>query len=120
MFLNIILNFIFIPKYTYIGAAWVSLNSTVIDLFIRIHFVRKVLGHKVNYFSMLSRPLVALAAMLITLFLLETIFLPVRVLIALVPYILLLRLLNVYSKEEIDRFIKEPFSKIVSHVRGQR
>jgi O-antigen/teichoic acid export membrane protein len=120
MFLNIILNFIFIPRYEHIGAAWVSLNSTIIDLFIRIYFVRKVLEYKVPYLRMLPRPLLALSAMLITLHLLGSVYLPVRVLISLVPYALLLRWLGVYDREEIDRFIREPLSKIRAHVLGRR
>ncbi len=116
MALNIILNFIFIPKYEHIGAAWVSLNSTVFDLFIRIYFVRKVLDYKVEYLRMLPKPFLALSTMLITLYLLGDLFLPVRVLISLVPYLLMLKWLGVYDSEEIEKFVREPLSKIYHRI----
>jgi|GEM_PF-7038061 len=120
MCINIVLNFIFIPKYQHIGAAWVSLNSTVIDLFIRIYFVRKVLGHKIDYLGMLPRPLLALSTMLVVLILLDGLFLPLRILLALVPYCYMLKVLRVYDRDEINRFIKEPLLKITSYVFGRR
>lgn len=120
MILNIALNFIVIPRYSYIGASWVSLNSTVIDLFIRVYFVRKVLGYKVGYWKMLPRPLAALSAMIVCLFLLRGLWAPVRVILSLVPYLYLLKALHVYSQDEINKFIKEPVAKLFVYVRGRR
>jgi len=120
MAINIVLNFIFIPKYQCIGAAWVSLNSTIIDLFIRIYFVRKVLEYKVNYLRMLPRPFLALSTMLVMLYLLGDLYLPVKVAISLVPYVLMLKWLGVFDEEEIEKFIREPLSKIYSRILGRR
>jgi O-antigen/teichoic acid export membrane protein len=120
MLLNIVLNFIVIPKYSYIGASWVSLNSSVIDLFIRVYFTRKVLGYKVNYWKMLPRPFAALGAMIACLFILRGVWPPFRVLISLIPYLYLLKRLGVYNQEEINKFIREPMAKFLAHVRGRK
>ncbi|MFQ6105028.1 MAG: flippase [Candidatus Glassbacteria bacterium] len=120
MLLNVILNFIFIPKYQHIGAAWISLNSTVIDLFIRIYFVRRVLMHKVDYLKMMPRPLLALSTMLVCIYLLGDFYIPVKVAVSLIPYLLMLKWLGVYDPEEIERFVREPLSKIVHYVLGRR
>jgi O-antigen/teichoic acid export membrane protein len=120
LLLNIALNLLVIPRYSYVGAAWVSLNSSIIDLFIRVHFVRKVLGQKIDYWSMLPKPFAALGGMITCLLVLHSVWLPLRVLVSVIPYFYLLKWLGVYDREEIDKFIREPVARFLAHIRGRK
>ena len=46
--LNIILNFIFIPKYSYIGASYTTLVTEITGFIIQIWFIKEIIFHKKN------------------------------------------------------------------------
>jgi len=108
MLLNVGLNFLLIPKYGFIGAAWATVTAEGVNVLLFFLLIRKLLHLRLPPKNIL-RPLLAFC---ITAFLwtkIGTVHILPMILLALIVYPVCLLLLKVFDDE--DRRI---FSKIVS------
>jgi O-antigen/teichoic acid export membrane protein len=108
--INIGLNFILIPKYSYLGAAW----TTVIAEIINVCFFFWLISHllKFTYKDMKSVLKVIIASLALALFISKYIFLPLILIIILgiAIYIILLVLIRYFDREEL-KIMQEIFKK---------
>ena len=105
--LNLILNFLLIPKYSYIGAGIATLISELVLFILTFIFVSKHF-HIFNVFKILYKPLIAVSIMsLVIIFLKMNMF--VLILIGAVVYFTILFLLKTFDKRDyllMKRLIK--------------
>lgn len=105
--LNIILNFILIPLYGFIGAAIATLITEIIFFITYTLFIYK---YKFNFWFVLSfvhKPIIAIAVMIFSLFLIESLFLAIIVgAIVYFAVLLTLRILDEQDKTLFNNIIK--------------
>ena len=100
--LNIILNLIFIPYYSYIGSSLVTVISEVFTITITFYFLSKFIC-KIQIHKILVKPVIATIITSILILQLNTnLFL--SIIIAIISYFTLLVLLKTFSKEDIEIF----------------
>jgi O-antigen/teichoic acid export membrane protein len=99
--LNIVLNFILIPKYTYIGAGVATLLSEVLIFVLMYHFVGKYFI-KVNIWTVVWRPI--LASLVMAIVILKVDFLPLWYVIPIgaMSYFFSFFLLGGFNKHDKD------------------
>ena len=69
--LNITLNLILIPKFSYIGAAFATVSSEIINFILLYYFTRKS-DFKLNIFRLILKPLIAALVMIISIYYLKS------------------------------------------------
>lgn len=102
MILNIVLNLIFIPKYSYIAA---SIITVLTELFVFILYFRimSLSGYKISLKNVLIKPIIASAFM--ALFIISVhINLILTIIISIIIYFIGLILLKEFSEEDINLF----------------
>jgi O-antigen/teichoic acid export membrane protein len=98
---NIAINFILIPKFSYIGAAYATIISQFINFCILYYFTSKN-GYPINILQVVYKPLIAGGIMAFTIIYLK--FLPILYIIpiAAMAYFISLFLIKGIGKEEIE------------------
>lgn len=115
--INVALNFILIPKYSYVGASAATLVSFFIGFTGRFYFLRRILRVRVSEIKRYLRFFFILGGTLGSAFLLRSfVSLPVLAILTLAIYIILFYMFNALEKEEIvfvtDLIRKKGYNKI--------
>ncbi len=99
---NLILNYFFIKKFSYLGASYATIISIIIFFLLQNYFVRRHL-FSVDYFSLLMKP--SIAALVMALFLIGSheFYLILRVVLASFIYFIMLGLLKTFTHDELNR-----------------
>ncbi len=108
---NGILNFILIPRFSFLGAAIATLLSIFVYLGLQYPFVSKKL-FTINYKKIFEKPLIASFLMGMTIFYCKELHFLVVITIASSVYFLTLLFLKAFSKEELD-FIIDIWNKTI-------
>ena len=103
MIINVILNYLLIPWYSYIGAAIATLCSIFILLITQYVFIVNKLG-TISFLSTLLRPALAGIGMGLLTFVLYEQHLFFSITLSAILYFILLFLLNTFSASEIQEF----------------
>jgi O-antigen/teichoic acid export membrane protein len=103
---HVCLNFVLIPKYSYVGASLAFLISAVLGLAIRLFFIHSLLEKRPNFLEILYRPAIASIFVSLTLFFTTDIHLFLRLILAGIVYLVMLLILGEFRKEEY-RELKE-------------
>lgn len=104
MTFNILLNLIFIPFFSYIGAAWVTVISELISFALCLYYVSQLVC-KIDIKEIIIKPVIAAIFMVIFIFYAE--FNPlITIIISIGSYILILFILRTFSTEDMDLFKK--------------
>ncbi|MFZ5516572.1 MAG: flippase [Candidatus Zhuqueibacterota bacterium] len=100
--LNLVLNFVLIRKYSYLGASYATLISIVVFFALQLYFVRRHL-FALHYAALLVRPLVASLAMSGFLYYSTDLPMLVRLIAAVGIYVTALGLMKTFTKPELAR-----------------
>jgi len=102
---NVLLNALLIPLFSYLGAAIATVITSIVSFFLLDLLIRKE-GYALSLFRLLAKPLLASAAMGAVVFFLQS-FLHILILIplAIAVYIALLFVLGEIKKEDIRSFL---------------
>lgn len=107
MIVNVCLNLLIIPHFSYIGASIVSVATQLVIFIVQLIFLNKT-GVKMRIYNFVWKP--ALASLAMSIFVFFTSKLPISVLIiillAAILYFGILILLRMFSNEDIDLFTK--------------
>ena len=108
--INIGLNFILIPKYSYIGAAWTTVAAEMINVCLFFWLISYLL--KFRYKDIKSILKVIISSAILGLFIYKFILLPLILIIVLsiAVYMILLLLMRYFDEEEF-KIIREVFSR---------
>ena len=99
--LNIALNFMLIPKFSYIGAGIATVLTEFANFLILFHLTSKA-GYKLNLSILLYKPIIASIPMVILLSYLKVLPLFVLIPLAIILYFLVLYIVKGVGKEEIN------------------
>jgi len=97
---QILMNFLFIPKYSYVGASIAFLITSVIGLLIRLLFVHSLLEKKPNLLEIVYRPAIASLLMGVVFVLTSALNLILRGLMGGIVYLCILFFLGEFKKGE--------------------
>ena len=100
---NIILNLILIPKFSYIGAAIATVATEGIHFMILRHFTSKN-GYKLNLIKMIYKPVIAGIVMGFVVYYFRYVHLMILIPLSAIVYFLVLVLEKGFGKEEIEIF----------------
>jgi len=100
MILNVIFNFVLIPKYSYVGSSFATIAVEVINVLAYFWLVSRLLGMKVNAISILPRPLLASAVMGVVIYYLNFLNLILLILIGTVSYFTVLMMIGTFDGED--------------------
>ena len=100
MILNILLNLIFIPIYTYVASSLITVLTELTDFILCLFFLSKYL-YKIEIGKIIFKPIIA--GFIMGLFI-YYVTIPILILIpaALIVYLIILIFLKTFSKEDID------------------
>ena len=102
MVLNIALNFILIPKFSYIGASWATVLVEIVNVFMCFGFICAALKLKVKILNILLKPLLATLIMGNFIYYFQSLNLGLLVSISGIMYIGMLLLLKVFDEQDKD------------------
>lgn len=103
--LNVILNSVLIPNYSYIGASFATLVSVIALFFIEFFFVYKILFiHYVN--KDLIKPVIASGIMGLILIILPKINIFMMILAGIIVYTVSIFVFRIFSKSDLELFLK--------------
>ncbi len=118
--LNIIFNYIVIPRDGFIGgitgAALVSIFVGCIDVMVRIHFIRRIFHEGYHPLRLSWRPLIAASVMVSVIYMLSSVGHVLAVAVGLSAYGYILKLMGELGVREYRMFIREPVGKILSFI----
>ena len=100
--LNLVLNYFFIKKFSYLGASYATIISISVFFVLQNFFVRKHL-FSIKYFNLLFKPVFATTGMALFLFCSNNIHLLFRVFVACFIYFGLLGFLKTFTQDELSR-----------------
>lgn len=104
--INIIFNFLLIPRFSYIGASLATLLAEIINVIMCFWLVFNLLGLKLNIRDLLSKPLLASAIMGFVIFYLRQLNLISLIIIGIILYPALLFVLRTFDKDD-ERIIQK-------------
>lgn len=104
--LSLVLYFIFIPKYSYIGAAWVTVFSEVMIALVGVWVIYRVTGILPKFLKVFTKSMLAAAPMAAALYYLRDLHVIFLMLIAMVVYGVFIVLFKGVSMGEIRQVIK--------------
>ncbi|MBU1179699.1 flippase [Patescibacteria group bacterium] len=104
--ISLVLYFIFIPKYSYIGAAWVTVFSEVMIALVGVWVIYRVTGILPKFFKIFAKSLLAAAPMAAALYFLQDLHVVFLMMIAMVVYGIFIILFKGVSVKEIGEVIK--------------
>ncbi len=99
--LNIVLNFLLIPKYSYIGAGIATVFTELVNFLILFYLTSKA-GYTLNLLSLLYKPILASIPMVASLLYLKNFHLLILVPSAIILYFVTLFFIGGIGKEEIN------------------
>lgn len=99
--INIILNFVLIPKYSYIGASFATLISEIIN-FGMLYYFTSINKFKINLAKVLTQPFLANIAVIGLVIYLKNLHLLLLIILSAIIYFVVLFLINGIQKEEIN------------------
>lgn len=99
--LNIALNFLLIPKYSYIGASVATVFTEFVN-FIILFYLTSNSGYELNLFQLFYKPVLASIPMIVILYYLRSMHLLILIPVAIMVYFLALFLIRGIKKEELD------------------
>jgi O-antigen/teichoic acid export membrane protein len=102
---NIILNFLLIPRYSYIGASTATLATEAVGFSLYLVFMSKFL-QALPYQRLVAKPVISGLLMGVFVYIFKNTNLLLLVTLAIVVYVLTLCLLKAFAKEELDFFRK--------------
>jgi O-antigen/teichoic acid export membrane protein len=98
---NIIMNLIFIPIYSFQGAAVITIFSELVLLIPFLWLINRGLEQRVNWFGLIWRPVLATVAMSVTVFLLLSLNMLLALVLASIVYVVALLLLKPLDESEL-------------------
>lgn len=114
LIVNIILNYVLIPKLDFNGAAISSLFISLILFLMSYYFVTKTFSKHIDY-GPLAKIILSASIMGLYITLFSNMNLIVLILTSITIYILLIFLLKIFNEDEMNRFNKIPyFNKIIN------
>jgi O-antigen/teichoic acid export membrane protein len=99
---NIIMNLIFIPIYSFQGAAVITIFSELVLLIPFLWLINRGLEQRVNWFNLIWRPVLATIAMGVTVYLLLSLNMLLALMIASIVYIVVLLMLKPLDESELS------------------
>jgi O-antigen/teichoic acid export membrane protein len=102
MIFNIILNLIFIPSYSYIGAAIITVFTGILGSVISFYYLSRFI-YKIQLRSVIIKPILATMIMSLFLLLVHINFL-LLIIIATILYLGLLMVFKTFEKDDYDIF----------------
>ena len=99
--INVILNLILIPHFSYIGAGIATIATETILFGLYFYFVSKYL-YKLPFHKVIAKPLIACSAMVLVIYFCSGINLFILIISAAVVYFVMLFLLKEFSREDIN------------------
>jgi O-antigen/teichoic acid export membrane protein len=100
---NILLNFLFIPKFSYLGASWATVITEALNALLFFGFIFFALNLKINIFKILPKPLVASLLMGVLIYKLYDLNLILLISLSVIVYIGLLVFLRTFDDQ--DKYI---------------
>jgi O-antigen/teichoic acid export membrane protein len=108
IFVNVILNYLFIPKYSYIAASWTTVVTELLVFICYYSFISNYI-YRVGIIQLLLKPLLAVMVMGIFIYQLRSLNLSVLILLGMLIYFIVLLILKTFSPED-----KRIFRELVS------
>jgi O-antigen/teichoic acid export membrane protein len=108
--INIALNFILIPKYSYLGAAWTTVVAEIINVCLFFCLVSKLLNFNYKDGKSVIKSLAGSIILGILIYNISSLVLPVIISISTVSYIVMVFLMRYFDAEEIE-ILKEIIRK---------
>lgn len=107
--LNLILNFLLIPRYSFMGAALVTLISEIVLVGINIHYTKKIIDYRINYLGSSKILMVSLLTFIFGYFIksLTSVHFLIQMLILLLVYILFAHSFNLISVKTAKEILKD-------------
>ena len=109
MVVNIVLNFILIPPFSYVGSSYATVITEGVLFLSGIWFLKQYISVPFNYL-LLGKVLIGCLVMSVLIYNLKFISLPLLIPVGIVTYLIPLFLLNTFSAVEI-KIVKEIFAK---------
>ena len=103
MVLNITINLILIPRYSYVGASIATVITTLLSSILSFHFLSKCI-YKIQIHKYILKPIMASTVMGLSIFFFTKTNLFLLICISIVIYFCVLILLKTFSKEDISLF----------------
>ncbi|MBD3164442.1 oligosaccharide flippase family protein [Candidatus Woesearchaeota archaeon] len=100
-FMNILLNAVLIPFYSYIGAAFATIATQAVNFFVLYYFTSKE-GYPLNMLSLTYKPLIAAIIMALAVYIIRAFHILYIIPIAALVYFCMLIILGGLEKEEIN------------------
>jgi O-antigen/teichoic acid export membrane protein len=98
---NITMNLIFIPIYSFQGAAVITIFSELVLLIPFLWLINRGLEQRINWFGLIWRPVLATAAMGVTVYLLASLNILLALVLASIVYVVVLLLLKPLDESEL-------------------
>jgi len=106
MVLNVVLNLIFIPLFSFIGASLTTLFTEFIGLSLMFYYLKRYFGDSIRYVFMAKSIFLMLMSSIIMLCLIKFVSTQLSFVISIGMYLVLLYLLSVFTKEDVNLFKK--------------
>lgn len=105
---NFIFNLIFIPKYSFMGAAWGTLVSELVLLVINLYYTRKIVPYKIDFAGMGNILIVSILTAGAAYFLkLTSLYFIISIIISFAVYAILCILFQVINKDTLKELISK-------------
>jgi len=104
MMLNVVLNLIFIPLLSFVGASLATLFTEFIGFSLMFYYLKRYFGDSIRYAFMVKSIFVMLMISIIMLCLIKFINTELSFAIGMGAYLALLYLLNIFTKEDVNLF----------------
>ncbi len=117
--MNILLNFVMIPRYGIMGAAVVSLLSGTADVIIRLHFIRRIFSEGHHPRRVVVKPIIGAVIMILTILVFGGLNKYISAVIGLGAYIYFLYRTGEISRGDQWGFFVKPLEKLLSTI-GRR
>ena len=109
MVVNLVLNFILIPPFSYVGSSYATVITEGVLFLSGIWFLKKYISVPFNYLF-LCKVLIGCFIMSVLIYNLSFLVLPLLILAGILSYLIALLLLNTFTKAEMG-IVKEIFAK---------
>jgi len=104
MVLNIILNLIFIPSFSFIGASLTTLFTEFIGFFLMFYYLKRYFENSIRYYFLVKLIFIMVTISIIMLALKEFINTELSFAIGVGIYLIFLYLFNIFTKEDVRLF----------------
>ena len=104
MVLNVVLNVIFIPLFSFIGASLTTLFTEFIGFSLMFYYLKRYFGDSIRYIFMVKSIFLMLMSSMIMLCLIKFISAELSFIIGIGIYLVLLCLFGVFTREDVNLF----------------